>query len=53
MDVGFWGGIIPFNAGNHSTLQGMLDAGALGFKSFMSPSGEFFSPLPAHLYLLE
>ena len=40
IDVGFWGGLIPENAHNHSILQGLLDAGALGFKSFMSPSGE-------------
>lgn len=31
---------MPQNAGNHSILQGLLDAGALGFKSFMSPAGE-------------
>ena len=40
IDAGFWGGIVPSNAANHSLLQGMLDAGALGFKSFMSPSGQ-------------
>ncbi|KAK9811373.1 hypothetical protein WJX72_002753 [[Myrmecia] bisecta] len=39
VDAAFWGGIVPENAANHSVLQGMLDAGALGFKSFMSPSG--------------
>lgn len=30
---------MPMNANNHSILAGMLDAGALGFKSFMSPAG--------------
>ena len=39
VDAGFWGGVTPGNAHNASVLQGMLDAGALGFKSFMSPSG--------------
>lgn len=39
VDAGFWGGIVPDNAGYHSTLQAMVDAGALGFKSFMVPSG--------------
>ncbi len=40
VDVGFWGGIVPDNAANHSVLRDMLDGGALGFKSFMSPSGD-------------
>lgn len=39
VDVGLWGGITPVNAGNESVLLGMLQAGVLGFKSFMSPSG--------------
>ena len=39
VDAGFWGGIVPDNAGQHTTLQAMLDAGVLGFKSFMIPSG--------------
>ncbi|KAK9906326.1 hypothetical protein WJX75_000004 [Coccomyxa subellipsoidea] len=39
VDVGMWGGLVADNAGDHSVLQGMLDAGALGFKSFMVPSG--------------
>ena len=39
VDAGFWGGIVPDNAGYHSTLQAMVDAGVLGFKSFMIPSG--------------
>ena len=34
-----WGGLVADNAGDHALLQGMLDSGALGFKSFMVPSG--------------
>lgn len=37
--MGFWGGIVPANAHKHDVLWGMLKAGALGFKSFVSPSG--------------
>ncbi|KAL3627756.1 hypothetical protein CASFOL_029119 [Castilleja foliolosa] len=39
VDVGFWGGLVPENAYNETTLQHLLDAGALGLKSFMCPSG--------------
>lgn len=39
VNVGFWGGITPANAHKHDVLWGMLRAGALGFKSFVSPSG--------------
>ena len=39
VDAGFWGGIVPDNAGQHTTLQAMVDLGVLGFKSFMIPSG--------------
>lgn len=39
VDAGFWGGLVSTNAANHTILKGLLDAGALGFKSFMSPSG--------------
>jgi len=39
VNVGFWGGITPENAHKHDVLWGMLKAGALGFKSFVSPSG--------------
>ena len=45
VNVGMWGGLVADNAGDHSVLQGMLDAGALGFKSFMVPSG-LPCPLP-------
>jgi hypothetical protein len=37
--MGFWGGLVPENAGDHAVLAGMVEAGALGFKSFISPSG--------------
>jgi allantoinase len=36
IDVGFWGGMVP---GNTSELTGLLDAGVLGFKAFLVPSG--------------
>lgn len=39
VDVGFWGGLVPENAFNASALQNLLNAGALGLKSFMCPSG--------------
>jgi allantoinase len=39
VDVGFWGGLVPENAHNASKLEALLEAGALGLKSFMCPSG--------------
>jgi allantoinase len=36
VDVGFWGGIVP---GNVADLAPLADAGALGFKCFLCPSG--------------
>ncbi|MDB4951942.1 MAG: Allantoinase [Gemmatimonadetes bacterium] len=36
VDVGLWGGAVPGNAGE---LAPMLDAGVLGFKCFLVPSG--------------
>lgn len=39
VDVGFWGGLVPENAFNTSVLENLLNAGALGLKSFMCPSG--------------
>ncbi|KAJ4703465.1 allantoinase [Melia azedarach] len=39
VDVGFWGGLVPENAFNESALEALLNAGALGLKSFMCPSG--------------
>ena len=35
-DVGFWGGIVPGNAGD---LRAMLDKGVKGFKCFLCESG--------------
>ncbi len=36
VDVGFWGGVVPGNAGE---LRGLWEAGVLGFKCFLVPSG--------------
>ena len=36
VDVGFWGGVVPGNAGD---IEPLARAGALGFKCFLSPSG--------------
>lgn len=36
IDYGFWGGVIPGNAGE---LEGMVDAGVTGFKCFLIQSG--------------
>jgi allantoinase len=36
VDVGFWGGVVPGNAGE---LEGLARRGVLGFKCFLSPSG--------------
>ena len=36
VDVGFWGGVVPGNAGE---LEGLVDAGVRGFKCFLVPSG--------------
>lgn len=36
IDVGFWGGVVP---GNVADLAPLAEAGVLGFKCFLSPSG--------------
>lgn len=36
VDYGFWGGVVP---GNAADLAPLLDAGAVGFKVFLVPSG--------------
>ena len=36
VDVGFWGGVVPGNAGE---LAGLVDAGVAGFKCFLVHSG--------------
>lgn len=36
VDVGLWGGAIP---GNADAMPALADAGVLGFKAFLSPSG--------------
>jgi allantoinase len=43
VDVAFWGGAVP---GNDSQLAGLHDAGVVGFKCFLLPSGvDEFAPL--------
>ena len=39
VDVALWAGLIPENAHDPALLQSLLDHGAAGFKSFMSPAG--------------
>ncbi|CAK9872545.1 unnamed protein product [Sphagnum jensenii] len=39
VDVGFWGGLVPENVANLTVMDELLNAGALGLKSFMCPSG--------------
>ncbi|XP_046745138.1 allantoinase [Diprion similis] len=36
VDVGFWGGVIP---GNQKELRALIQAGVVGFKCFLCPSG--------------
>lgn len=36
VDVAFWGGLVK---GNKKELQGLVNAGVVGFKCFMCPSG--------------
>ncbi len=36
VDVGFWGGVVPGNAGE---VQPLWEAGCFGFKCFLAPSG--------------
>ena len=36
VDVGFWGGVVPGNTGE---LRPLWEAGVLGFKCFLAPSG--------------
>ncbi|MBB0247201.1 amidohydrolase family protein, partial [Streptomyces alkaliphilus] len=45
VDIAFWGGAVPDNAAD---LRPLHDAGVMGFKCFLSPSGvEEFPPLDA------
>ncbi|MCU7724724.1 allantoinase AllB [Actinoplanes sp. KI2] len=48
IDVGFWGGVVPGNAGELTALH---DAGVFGFKAFLADSGvpEFPPVSPAEL----
>jgi allantoinase len=46
VDVGFWGGVVPGNAGD---LAPLARAGVRGFKCFLSPSGvDEFSAVTEH-----
>lgn len=36
IDVGFWGGVVP---GNTNELEALFEAGVVGFKCFLVPSG--------------
>jgi allantoinase len=38
VDVGFWGGVVPANA-HDEAIHALADAGVLGFKCFLVPSG--------------
>ena len=40
VDVGFWAGLVPQNANDSATLTALMEAGALGFKAFLSPAGD-------------
>jgi allantoinase len=50
VDVGFWGGVVP---GNTEELPRLLDAGVLGFKCFLVPSGVDEFPNVTETDLLE
>jgi allantoinase len=39
VDVGFWGGLVPANAGDARELTSLWDEGVCGFKCFLVPSG--------------
>lgn len=39
VDVAFWGGLVPANAADGAALGALLDAGAVGLKAFLVPSG--------------
>jgi allantoinase len=39
VDVGLWGGVVPANSRDPHELDGLLDGGVLGFKTFLVPSG--------------
>ena len=43
--VGLWAGLIHENAHDPALLQSLVEQGAAGFKSFMSPAGPFHTDL--------
>ncbi|KAG8385563.1 hypothetical protein BUALT_Bualt03G0058200 [Buddleja alternifolia] len=48
VDVGFWGGLVPENAFNATSLERLLDAGALGLKEGLSVLAKYKRPLLVH-----
>src|SRR5207247_566005 len=50
VDVGFWGGVVPGNAGE---LDALIDAGVRGFKCFLVPSGVDEFPMVGETELRE
>lgn len=50
VDLGFWGGVVPGNTGE---LQPLSDAGVVGFKCFLVPSGVEEFPHVAEEHLRE
>ncbi|WP_100487121.1 allantoinase [Sporolactobacillus pectinivorans] len=49
IDFGLWGGLVP---GNIRDLEGLHDSGAVGFKAFLSPSGNpYFESVDDHSLL--
>ncbi|KAK6149904.1 hypothetical protein DH2020_017429 [Rehmannia glutinosa] len=48
VDVGFWGGLVPENAFNASSLERLLKAGALGLKEGLSVLAKYKRPLLVH-----
>jgi allantoinase len=50
VDFGLWGGVVP---GNRAALAGLAEAGAVGFKAFMSRSGTEDFPAADDLTLYE
>ena len=51
VDVAFWGGVVQANVRDASVLRGMLEAGVVGFKAFLSDPGtkEFDAVSPSEL----
>ncbi|KAF3796191.1 Allantoinase [Nymphaea thermarum] len=48
IDVGFWGGLVPENAFNLTSLEGLLEAGVLGLKEALHILSKYRRPLLVH-----